>query len=121
MHNQHKESHYVFSKPGVYSEQLEFPDCWNTEKLKIKRGRSGFSKLVRHSEMSDDSFKAPKQVRHVILTEVKRARCLAPRQYNNILRHLLQPERPTSPCRSSSGCCRLEIEDTLLCVHLQKV
>lgn len=70
MYNQRKKSRYVFSKPGVYSEQLEFPDHWNTEKLKIKRGRSGFSKMFRHSEMSDVSFKAPEQVRHVILTEV---------------------------------------------------
>lgn len=50
----------MFSEPGVYLEQLEFPDHWNTEKPKIKRGGSGFSKLVRHSEMSDVSFKAPK-------------------------------------------------------------
>lgn len=119
MYSQHKKSHYMFSKPGEYSEQLEFPDRWNTEKLKIKRGRSGFSKLIRHSEMSDVSFKAPKQVRHVILTEVNRARCLASRHFSNALRHLLQPERPTSPCRSGSGSCRLETEGTLWWVYLQ--
>lgn len=60
-----------------------------------------------------------KQVRHVILAEVKRTRCLAPRQFSNVLRHPLQPERPTPPCRSGSGCCRLEIEGTFLCVCLQ--
>lgn len=81
----------MFSKPGVYSEQLEFPDRWNTEKLEIKRGRPGFSKLLRHSEMSDVSFKAPKQLRRVILTEVNRARYLTPRQFSNVLRHLLRP------------------------------
>lgn len=119
MYNQHKKSSWMFSKPGVYSEQLEFPDRWNTEKLEIKRGRPGFSKLLRHSEMSDVSFKAPKQLRRVILTEVNRARYLTPRQFSNVLRHLLRPERATSSCRSGSGCCRLEREDTLLRVYLQ--
>lgn len=120
MYNQHKESYYMSGKPAVYSEQIEFPGHWNTEKLKIKRGRSGFSKLLRHSEMSDVSFKAPKQVKHVILTEVSRARCLTPRQFSNVLRHLFRPERPKSPCRSGSGCCRLETQDTLMCLPSAK-